>query len=82
MRDAGIPVAGLFLASALSLHLLYWWLSSETSVAVLGVYGRQKAFFQAGFCVSAAMPLLGLEEQEAELLFGSLYECEGCARCC
>lgn len=73
MRDAGIPVAGLFLASALCFHLLHWWVSRETSVAVPGVYGRQKVLFQAGFCVSAAMPLLELEEQEAELLFRSLY---------
>ncbi|OWK54997.1 hypothetical protein RLOC_00007815 [Lonchura striata] len=52
MRDAGIPVAGLFLASALSFHLLYWRVSRETSVAVLGVYGRRKGFFQAGvLCV-------------------------------
>lgn len=72
MRDAGIPVAGLFLASALSFHLLYWWVSRETSVAVLGVYGRQKVFFQAGLFVCAAMPLPGLEEQEAGLLFRSL----------
>lgn len=39
-------------------------------------------FFQAGFCVSAAMPLLGLEEREAELLFRSRYEHEDYARCC
>lgn len=45
MRDAGIPVAGLFLASALSSDILYWWVSRENSVAVLGAYGREKDFF-------------------------------------
>lgn len=36
-RDAGIPIAGLFLDSALRFHLSYWSVSRENSVAILGL---------------------------------------------
>lgn len=78
----GFPSLGcsLLLVSAFIFYIGGW--AGKPRLLSLEYMEGERIFFKQGFCASAAMPFLGLEEQGAELLFRSLYEREGSARCC